>query len=424
MKGLQPIGSRIIKTTIAVFVCMLIFTAGHVERSPFYVLITTIICIQPDMKNEKLTALNRALGTLIGAFTGAIAMTLESVVRVGTLGELWWDALNAIMILITIYLTVILEKQYMAFMACVAYLSVATISRGDMTPYEFLFFRVLDTFIGVGVGYLVCLLHIPSLRRKDVLFVAELNNMENDSYKKLTDFNKTALNKLIDEGASFTLITKNTPASMLSETEKLNLNIPVIALDGAVLYDVKENKYLATYTIEKSIAEKLISFFEKENCHYFMHVIIDDVLLIYYQEFKNDTQAEYYQKMRKSPYRNYINRESSLENDVLYFSLLDTKENIQKIVDKLSEKEFFKYLRYWVEEDHFKEMDLLKIVSKDADAYNMLEKLRDMLDLNEIITFGSEMDKYNFVIPNNDFNKIIKHLHKEFEGIKNLRRKR
>ena len=65
MIKLPPIGNRIIKTTIAVFVCMFIFTLGHVERSPFYVLITTIICIQPDMKNEKLTAINRALGTLI-----------------------------------------------------------------------------------------------------------------------------------------------------------------------------------------------------------------------------------------------------------------------------------------------------------------------------------------------------------------------
>lgn len=54
------------------------------------------------MKNEKLTAINRALGTLIGAFTGAAAMDLEPLVHSGTLGDLWWDALNAFMILITL----------------------------------------------------------------------------------------------------------------------------------------------------------------------------------------------------------------------------------------------------------------------------------------------------------------------------------
>lgn len=427
MIKLPPIGNRILKTTIAVFVCMFIFTLGHVERSPFYVLITTIICIQPDMKNEKLTAINRTLGTLIGAFTGAAAMALEPFVHAGSLGDLWWDALNAFMIMLTIYLTVALRKQYMAFMACVAYLSVATISRGDTTPYEFLFFRVIDTFIGVGVGYLVCLIHIPRLRRKDVLFVAELNDVEDpdgNSYRQLNELNKTALNKIIDDGAAVTIITKNTPASMISQTKKLNLNIPVIALDGAVLYDIQENKYLYTYPIEKSVAEKMIYFLEKEDCHYFMHVMVDDVLLIYYQEFKNSTQAEYYKKMRRSPYRNYIKEKSSLENDVLYFSILDTKVNIHKIINKLSKEEFYKYLRYWIEEDHFNGMDLLKIVSRNADVNNMLQKLQDMINVNEIMTFGSEENKYNVFVPNNNFNHIIKCIHKEYKGIKNIKRKR
>ena len=423
MKKIQPIGNRNIKTTIAVFVCMLIFTLGHVERSPFYVLITTIICIQPDMKNEKLTAINRALGTLIGAFTGAAAMAWEPLVHSGTLGDLWWDALNAFMILITIYLTVLLKKQYMAFMACVAYLSVAVISRGDTTPYEFLIFRVLDTFIGVGVGYFVCLFHIPRLRRKDVLFVAELNNTESNSDKQTVELNKTALNKIIDDGASVTIITKDTPASMLSETKGLNLNIPVIALDGAVLYDIHENRYLYTYTIEKSIAQKVVLFLENENCHYFIHVMIDDMLLIYYQDFKNDIQAEYYKKMRRSPYRNYIKEKCDLENDVLYFSILDTKENINKILDHLSKTEVYKYLRYWIEEDHFNGMDLLKILSKDAHINSMLDKLNEILDMKEIITLGSDEEKYNVVIPDNDFNHIIKHIHKEYKGIKNIKRK-
>ena len=42
------IGLRIIKTSIAVFIIMVLFTLFGVQRSPFYVLITTIICMQPD----------------------------------------------------------------------------------------------------------------------------------------------------------------------------------------------------------------------------------------------------------------------------------------------------------------------------------------------------------------------------------------
>ena len=35
-------------------------------------------------------------------------------------------------------------------MACVAYLSVAVIAHDGVSPYEFLFYRVVDTFLGVG----------------------------------------------------------------------------------------------------------------------------------------------------------------------------------------------------------------------------------------------------------------------------------
>ena len=109
---------RIIKTSIAAFLILLIFTAVGAKRSPFYVLITTIICIQPDIANTKDTAFNRAIGTLIGAVTGAVAMLLEMPLKGLPGGELWWDLLNAVMICITIYLTVLLGKQYIAFMAC------------------------------------------------------------------------------------------------------------------------------------------------------------------------------------------------------------------------------------------------------------------------------------------------------------------
>ena len=237
------IGLRIIKTSIAVFIIMVLFTLFGVQRSPFYVLITTIICIQPDKENEKNQALVRALGTLIGAITGAIVMFLQPFIHI----DLAWDLFNALFIMLTIYLTVLFKVQHMAFMACVAYLSVAVIPHAGISPYAFLFYRVLDTCIGVGVGYLVCTLHLPVKRRNDVLFVAELDDMEQTAHQQLNDFNKTQLNKIVDDGALFTIITKRTPASMQAEIEHLKLHLPVIALDGAILYDVPKNELLIHY---------------------------------------------------------------------------------------------------------------------------------------------------------------------------------
>ena len=129
-------------------------------------------------------------------------------------------------------------KQYIAFMACVAYLSVAVIAHDGVSPYEFLFYRVVDTFLGVGIGSLVGSFHTHGKKRNDVLFVAELDDELRSAHRQISEFNKTALNHMIDEGALFTMITRQTPASLIAEVEHLKLRLPVIALDGAVLYDI------------------------------------------------------------------------------------------------------------------------------------------------------------------------------------------
>ena len=373
------IGLRIIKTSIAVFIIMVLFTLFGVQRSPFYVLITTIICIQPDKENEKNQALVRALGTLIGAITGAIVMFLQPFIHI----DLAWDLLNALFIMLTIYLTVLFKVQHMAFMAC---------------------------------------LHLPVKRRNDVLFVAELDDMEQTAHQQLNDFNKTQLNKIVDDGALFTIITKRTPASMQAEIEHLKLHLPVIALDGAILYDVPKNELLCTYSLPQTLGSKITRLLDDKHLNYFYHVLKDDVLLTYYNSFDQSEQMDYYDMMRQSPYRNYIFGMPTHSYQPLYISVLNTKEIIYDIIDDLIDLGLHKQLRYFVEEDYFEGMCLLKILSYEATPENMLERLKEKLDIKESLVYGSSDSICDVIVPDNDFNSIVKSIHNEYEGIQMKRR--
>ena len=350
-KSMPRIGMRIIKTSIAAFLILLIFTAVGAKRSPFYVLITTIICIQPDIANTKDTAFNRAIGTLIGAVTGAVAMLLEMPLKGLPGGELWWDLLNAVMICITIYLTVLLGKQYIAFMACVAYLSVAVIAHDGVSPYEFLFYRVVDTFLGVGIGSLVGSFHTHGKKRNDVLFVAELDDELRSAHRQISEFNKTALNHMIDEGALFTMITRQTPASLIAEVEHLKLRLPVIALDGAVLYDIYQNRYLHACLMEHDMGIRIRQLLTEQNRAFFTNVIVDDVWVIYYNDLVDEDQKGYLKKLRTSPYRNYMKRAPHDEDHILYFSVLDTHNRLIMLEKQLEEMGFAGKLKFLLEDN-------------------------------------------------------------------------
>ena len=74
------IGQRILKTTIAVYLCFLVchFRDLLGQDMSAEAAITAIICMQPYVKDTKDYAINRFTGTLIGSVWGLLFLLLLS----------------------------------------------------------------------------------------------------------------------------------------------------------------------------------------------------------------------------------------------------------------------------------------------------------------------------------------------------------
>ena len=68
-RPLPHVGQRIVKTAIAVFICLMIYyLRGYTGQSmPTESMITAIICMQPYVRDSRAYAWNRLTGTLVGA---------------------------------------------------------------------------------------------------------------------------------------------------------------------------------------------------------------------------------------------------------------------------------------------------------------------------------------------------------------------
>lgn len=73
----------------------------------------------------------------------------------------------------------------------------------------------------------------------------------------------------------------------------------------------------------------------KEQMKCFVNVIVEDTLLIYYEEGMDEVQSGVVELLRKSPYRNYICKPFEGEQDVVYFMLLDWTELIENFYEPL-----------------------------------------------------------------------------------------
>ena len=119
---MPKIGMRMVKTAIAVAICLAIYQLRGEQGVPVFSTIAALICMQPQVENSVTVAFNRIVGTLIGAAMGLLVLYLLQWIPEA---YDWMSGLVISLAMIpTLYLTVVLKKTGAAAMAGVVLLSV------------------------------------------------------------------------------------------------------------------------------------------------------------------------------------------------------------------------------------------------------------------------------------------------------------
>lgn len=179
-------GKVIIRATIGVFICCLLYEFFDIGTGiPFYAGIATVICLQSEIKSTVRVGLNRTVGTLFGGFTGMGILYLthnyyilsRPILRYGLITlciiplmyianiirkvriPIGWDETS--LFPGTKVFIDFLKKSTLTNITCIAFLSVTITHGGDVSITEFATNRIIDTLIGVAVSFFINL--IPSV---------------------------------------------------------------------------------------------------------------------------------------------------------------------------------------------------------------------------------------------------------------------
>ena len=418
-----PVGQRIVRSSSAVLICFIIYFLRGQRGIPFYSALAVLQCMQPYKTNSLQMSKQRATGTFIGAFWGLIVILLKMYLIQPLFsertGEMVSFVLIAIMTGVVIYTTIIIRFPKVSYFSCVVFLSITVMHMTDNNPYLFVCNRILDTLIGIGVAYVVNGIHLPREMNRDILFVSGVDDTLLTKKEKLTPYSLVEMNRLIDEGAMFTVSTNRTPASLKESIGLIHIKLPVIVMDGAALYDIENNSYLATIPIPPEECEDLGRIFDEAGINVFANVIVDDLLVIYYEKLTNEAQKNIYEKLHRSPYRNYVRRKPGVEDAVTYFMAIDTIAKIDeacRVLRKNGCMDRYKVLTYH-SKDH-PGYAYIKLYNKFATRKNMLKQLKTQLNVKESIVFSSVKGRGDVYIENSDNNKMVKELKRRFEPVK------
>ena len=445
---IAPPGQRIIRSVIAVWVCMLIYALRGLRGEPFYSIIAAVQCIQPYSSNMLTEGRDRIIGTLIGAFWGAFILFMDLLPMGGT-----WQTYAMQFILLgvftglVIYSTVLFKIPQFALFSAVVFLGIAMFHMEDVNPYIHVINRSLDTIIGVGVAIVVNSVHLPRIKDRTTLFVSGIDYVLFREDRQMSPYTKVELNRCIADGMRFTVSTRQTPATVRETLSEINLRLPIVAMDGAVLYNLETMQYLRTVKMNPDLVRKITDFFHEEGMPFFLNTVQDNLLVIYFRDYKDlileevkDAHHEriaqegeegfvlnksaylcmskLYKKKRVSPYRNYVRTDTPITEDVVYIQVIDLEDHIDRLREKLMSQPWADRLRTNYEVLDCDEGEkIMRIYTASANRDNMLEHLRRITDAPRVITFSNIEGRSDVLVRDPSRDQVVKELKKRFKPV-------
>ncbi|MEN8078013.1 HAD family hydrolase [Clostridioides difficile] len=225
------------------------------------------------------------------------------------------------------------------------------------------------------------------------LFVTDLDGTLINSNRQVPKKSIEIINNLIEKGVNFTVATARTPATAVEILRDLNLKLPVALMNGVLIYDTKELKYIDIKEINKSATHKVLDIFNKFNKNPLVYGIKDNHLWVYHKEFEHPYEYNFYNERVDKKLKTFIEvkdyKESIAESNIINFVAFDKYEKIKAIAEEIECIDGITVNYY---EDVYEDCYFLEAYSNNASKANGIKYLSKYIDYSKVICFGDNLN--------------------------------
>ncbi len=178
---------------------------------------------------------------------------------------------------------------------------------------------------------------LPRTKRRDQLFFVRTKDLITDQLSQIPSAVLFRLNYLCNDGAKICLISEHAPAFFISQMSSLRLTVPMIVMDGAGIYDAAENTYLATFPMVPASSRWLMDQLRNMGVSYFVYTVKKNRNYIYHHGTMSQEEQIVYQRMKRSPYREYLDEDTFDLKDVVYIKIVATEDRAERIWHRIKD---------------------------------------------------------------------------------------
>ena len=155
------VGLRTIKTIVVVFLSLCLAYVRQGLANPLYIAIAAILCIQPTMSSSRKAGTDRLIATVIGGFWGIIVFVSNNYFF-PQFHPVFKYAIISVCLIPLIYTNIHIKRPSNVSTSAVVYLIITVSSSGAMSNVQYLYNRLLDTFMGFLIAIAVNWVKLPS----------------------------------------------------------------------------------------------------------------------------------------------------------------------------------------------------------------------------------------------------------------------
>ena len=319
-----PLGQRIVKTGAAVFLCLMFYWLRGYRggEMPAEACITAIICMQPYVHDTAAYARDRFIGSLNGAFWGLMFLLVLLIFpRLGKTPLILYPMMG-VGVLISLYSAVAMRRPDTSAQAAIVFICVVIAYPEIDAPLQQAFHRMLDVLVGTAAAIGVNVLRLPREKRRDRLFFVRTRDIVPDQLAQMHSAVLFRLNYLFNDGAKICLMSEHAPAFLLSQLGNARVNVPLIVMDGAGIYDAQENEYLSVETLPPAASAWLMERLDEVHASYFIYTVHNHRTCIFHRGKLNKGEKLVYDRMKRSPYRHYLEGDSFDPEEIVYIKVI------------------------------------------------------------------------------------------------------
>ncbi len=223
------------------------------------------------------------------------------------------------------------------------------------------------------------------------LYVTDLDGTLLNQKDRINPKSIAIINELVDKGMMFTYATARSLVSASVVTAGLSTNIPVIAYNGAFIFQPETGEILSREDFSSSERAYAIEVIRANNILPLVYSFVDGVEKVSWLSGRENDGIRRYLSLRKGDRRllPVKDDEELYQGEIFYFTCIGEKSELQPLYDILSKDERY---RCTIQQELYRPEYFCEIMPVNATKAHAIQKLKKIWDCGRVISFGDAVN--------------------------------